>query len=341
MKRLFLLVALAACLAACTGESPTPAGAAADEGRPVVIAANYPLYFFAGELAGDSIDLRFPAIEGDPALWVPDGGQAAELQAADLVLLNGAGYESWLAFVTVPQDRLLDTTAGLEARLLPLEEATVHQHGPEGEHSHAGTAFTTWLDSELAAEQARAIAGALSELRPQQAADIAGRLAELEQRLAQFDRDLQQAFDGLQGAPVIFSHPVYQYLQHRYGINGRSLHWEPGEVPGVKAWLDFQNLLREHPATLLIWEAEPLVETAGKLRESGVESVVFDTAANRPAQGGYFDVMASNLSALRSIKSLVTSGTPSANPGPAGRISPCAGPAFPSAPAGCPRPSAP
>ena len=305
MKRLVLLLnlaaLLAACLAACTGESPTSAEPATDEGRPVVVAANYPLYFFAGELAGDSVDLRFPVIEGDPALWVPDGGQVAELQAADLVLLNGTGYESWLAFVTVPQDRLLDTTATLGERLLPLDEATVHQHGPEGEHSHAGTAFTTWLDPGLAVEQARAIARALSELRPQQAADITARLAELEQRLAQLDRDLQQAFDGLQGAPVIFSHPVYQYLQHRYGINGRNLHWEPGEAPGVKAWLDFQNLLREHPAKLLIWEAEPLAETAGKLRETGVESVVFDPAANRPAQGDYFDVMASNQVALRGV----------------------------------------
>ena len=297
MKRLFLLTILS--LAACTGEPPPPAEPAADVAPPLVVAANYPLYFFAGQLAGDSVDLRLPDIEGDPAFWVPGGAQVAELQAADRVLLNGAGYESWLDFVTLPRDRLVDTTADLAERLLPLEEDTVHQHGPEGEHSHAGTAFTTWLDPTLAAEQARAIAAALTELQPDRAGEISARLAELEQRLAQLDREMRQAFDGLQGAPVVFSHPVYQYLQHRYGINGRSLHWEPGEDPGVKAWLDFQNLLREYPAGLMVWEDQPLPETAGKLRESGVESVVFDTAANRPEQGDYFDVMAANLEALR------------------------------------------
>ena len=297
MKRFILFSAL--CLAACTGEAPTPADPAAEKGRPLVIASNYPLYFFASELSGGTADLRLPDIEGDPALWVPDGEQVAELQAADRILLNGAGYESWLDFVTVPEDRLLDTTANLGERLLAQEETTVHRHGPEGEHSHAGTAFTTWLDPELAAEQARVIAGALSALQPQRVSDIAARLAELEARLAQLDRELRQAFDGLQGAPVIFSHPVYQYLQRRYGINGRSLHWEPDEAPGVQAWLDFQNMLRGHPARLLIWEGEPAAETTGKLREAGVESLVFEPAANRPEQGDYFDVMASNLAALR------------------------------------------
>ncbi len=298
MKRFLLLVSLA--LAACTGETPAPVESTPDTGPPVVIASNYPLYFFAGELAGDGIDLRFPEIEGDPAFWVPDGAQAAEMQSADLVLLNGAGYESWLDFVTLSEDRLLDTTAELGERLLPLEEATVHQHGPEGEHSHAGTAFTTWLDPELAAAQAGAIAGALIGLLPEQRADIEARLLDLERRLAQLDRDMQQAFAGLGNAPVVFSHPVYQYLQHRYAINGRSLHWEPGEAPGVKAWVDFQNLLREHPARLLIWEDEPLAETAGKLRELGIDSLVFDPAGNRPAQGDYFGIMAVNLQALQS-----------------------------------------
>ena len=88
----------------------------------------------------------------------------AALQAADLVLLNGAGYEGWLNFVSLREERLVNTTAGLADRLLLLEEAVVHQHGPEGEHSHAGNAFTTWLDPTLAAVQALAIERALASL---------------------------------------------------------------------------------------------------------------------------------------------------------------------------------
>ena len=277
------------------------AGHARADDTPVVYASNYPLYYFASEIAGGDLDIRLPAIEGDPAFWAPDGEQVAALQAADLILLNGAGYEGWLNFVSLREERLVDTTAGLADRLLPLEEATVHQHGPEGEHSHSGTAFTTWLDPELAAAQAQAVAAALGELSPAGRAGFAVRLARLEQRLQQLDRELEQMFSALEGQPVVFSHPVYQYLQSRYGLDGRSVHWEPDEAPGTRAWLDFQNLLREHPAGLMVWEDEPLAETVGKLRESDVESVVFHTAANRPQQGDYFDVMEHNRQRLEQV----------------------------------------
>ena len=289
-RLIFALIAVVGALAV--------AGQTRADDAPVVYASNYPLFYFAQEIAGGELDIRLPAIEGDPAFWAPDGDQVAALQAADLVLLNGAGYEGWLNFVSLREERLVDTTAGLADRLLPLEEATVHQHGPEGEHSHAGTAFTTWLDPGLAAAQARAIAAALGALAPKGKAGFTTRLARLETRLRQLDQELERAFSALEDRPVVFSHPVYQYLQSRYELNGRSLHWEPGEAPGTRAWIDLQNLLAEHPAELLIWESEPLAETLVELDRLGVASVVFEPAGNRPAQGDYFDVMASNLAAL-------------------------------------------
>ena len=276
-------------------------GPASADDRPVIFASNYPLYFFAREIAGDAMDVRMPEIQGDPAYWAPNGDQAAALQAVDLILLNGAGFEKWLDFVSLREERLVDTTAGLKDRLLPLEEATVHQHGPDGEHSHAGTAFTTWLDPHLASAQAEIVAAALGELAPEGRQRFAQGLDSLQARLQQLDEGLQQAFAGLGEQPVVFSHPVYQYLQARYRLNGRSVHWEADQSPGTKAWVDFVNLLMEHPATLLIWEAEPLVETRDRLLEQGIDSVVFEPAGNRPAHGDYFAVMERNRQRLQDL----------------------------------------
>jgi zinc transport system substrate-binding protein len=280
-------------LLSLSGALGLPGLASADD-RPVVFASNYPLYFFAREIADGRVEVLMPDIEGDPAYWAPNGDQAAALQAADLILLNGAGFEGWLDFVSLREERLVDTTAGLKDRLLPLDEATVHQHGPEGEHSHAGTAFTTWLDPQLAAAQAEVVAAALSKLVPEGRQRFAQGLATLQARLQQLDEGLRQAFADLGDQPVVFSHPVYQYLQARYRLNGRSVHWEPDQSPGTKAWVAFVNLLMEHPARLLIWEQEPLAETRGRVQEQGVASVVFEPAGNRPAHGDYFAVMERN-----------------------------------------------
>jgi zinc transport system substrate-binding protein len=233
MKRLLMLLTLI--LMACTEQAPVETGTTETVDKPVVVTSNYPLYFFASEIAGDAVDVQFPEIDGDPAFWAPDGDDAALLQTANLVILNGAGYESWLAFTTLHEGRMLDTTAGLSDRLLPMDEAAVHQHGPEGEHSHEGTAFTTWLNPRLAAEQARQVTQGLTSLVPDQAERFTTRLTALEDRLNVLDAELERAFESLADESVIWSHPVYQYLQHRYAIDGRSVHWEPDQAPGTFA----------------------------------------------------------------------------------------------------------
>ena len=299
MKKIILL-AIVALLMACTEKEPASPDSIS-RSKPLVITSNYPLYFFTQEIAGDSIEVHFPAITGDPAMWAPTGPDVAQLQNADLLILNGAGYESWLAFTTLPAGHSLDTTELFQEMLLPIENETVHQHGPAGEHSHQGTAFTTWLDPQLAIEQARAIMQGLSLLEPGQSGLFEINFEKLKQRLTQLDQALASAFAELGEQPVIFSHPVYQYLQHRYGINGRSMHWEPDTEPGTREWIDFGNLLRQHPAKLMIWEGTPLDSVRVKLEQMGIQIVVFSPAGNVPSDGDYFTVMEQNLAGLRAF----------------------------------------
>lgn len=290
---LFILIFLYAC-----EDQNTGAILVTDTTRPIVLVTNYPLYFFASEIGGDVVDVRMPEITGDPAMWVPESPDLLQMQNARLVFLNGAGYESWLAFTSLPTGLTVDTTAGIQDRLLPIENTTVHQHGPGGAHSHEGTAFTTWLDPEIAIEQARVISRELTALVPAQASEFERRLAVLEGELLDLDQSLTKALSELDGQLVVFSHPVYQYLQQRYKLNARSVHWEPDTEPGIKQWVDFQNMLRDHPARLMIWEGQPLQETIERLQLQGIKSIVFDPVANRPANDDYFAVMKANLEQL-------------------------------------------
>ena len=300
MKRLLIIV-IAVLLTACTEKQPDAHDTVSANQKPLAVATNYPLYYFAREIAGDAIEVQMPVIEGDPAMWSPGGDDVSRLQAADLLIFNGAGYESWLDFTTLPANKILDTTTNRQD-LLPIEETTVHQHGPQGEHSHQGTAFTTWLDPKLAIEQARAIMHGLTQLRPESAGLFAVNFEKLEDRLEQLDQSLARVFIDLGDQPVIFSHPVYQYLQQRYGINGRSVHWEPDVEPGTRDWIDFGNLLREPPAKLVIWEAMPLNSTHDRLIEMGVQSVVFDPGANPVEPADYVELMAKNTGRIAALK---------------------------------------
>jgi len=265
--------------------------------RPLLVASNYPLFYFASQIAGDSEDapqIVLPEIDGDPAFWAPSADQIQLIQSADLVLLNGAGYESWLDWVTLDRDRLLDTSAGFTDRLIELKDTLTHQHGPAGEHAHKGTAFTTWLNPRLAMEQTEAVAAALENLAPDQAEQFRNNLSALQSRLLDLDRELDDTFAALGDQSILFSHPVYQYLQRRYGLNGVNLHWEPDAEPSTKAWIELQKTLQQHPAAIMLWEAEPLSSTATRLSELGIQSIVFRTASNRSGQGDYFDILTGN-----------------------------------------------
>jgi len=296
MKRLLPFLSSLFLVAACGPDSAVaPVESVAEEARPMVVATHYPLYFFASEISGGSLEVILPDIEGDPAIWRPDPDDIALLQRADRILLNGAGYESWLDWVSLPTERLVDTSASFQDQLIPLEHETVHQHGPAGEHSHTGNAFTVWLDPRLAIEQARNVEKALSELAPEQRDAHQRNLASLTGRLEELDGQQQRAFEALAGKPLLFSHPVYQYLERRYRLDGHSLHWEPDQEPGDKAWIDFANALRDHPAEIMIWEDAPLPSTRTRLETMGLSVIPYLTASNRPDSGDYFDVMASNL----------------------------------------------
>jgi zinc transport system substrate-binding protein len=294
----FLLVVL---LTACdVTPSPEDPVSGLNRDKVLVIASNYPLYYFAHRIAGDSAEVVFPSMQGDPANWKPGSDSIAQMQSADLVILNGAAYESWLNWISLPPDVLLDTSAGFRERLLPLEQETIHQHGPQGEHSHSGLAFTVWLDPILAMQQARSIEVAISQLVPQNQDAHRARLAELEADLATLDEALQSAFGAIEDKSIVFSHPVYQYLAARYELDGISMHWEPDEDPGIKAWIDFQEALRRHPAILMIWEEQPGQQTVSQLEQLGIRPIVFHTASNLPEESDYFDVMYANIERLGS-----------------------------------------
>jgi zinc transport system substrate-binding protein len=152
-----VLVAIA--LAGATACGDKPAATPADQGsdRPTVFVVNYPLEFFANRIGGTVLDVVFPAIAGDPAMWEPTAEQVSRFQSADMILLNGAGYAAWASKVSLPSARMVDTGKSISDSFIPLNDAVTHSHGPGGEHEHGGLAFTIWLDPELAIEQAGAI----------------------------------------------------------------------------------------------------------------------------------------------------------------------------------------
>jgi zinc transport system substrate-binding protein len=147
------------------------------------------------------------------------------------------------------------------------------------------------------------VAEALASAHPEHEASIRAEFAKLEGSLLTLDARFAAAADAIGDEPLIFSHPVYQYLERRYGLNGRSLHWEPDEPPRLD---DLEPLEKELRARWIIWEAAPIADGVRELEARGYTSVVFDPCGRAPKSGDLMSVMEANAEALELISQAST-----------------------------------
>ncbi len=270
--------------------------------RLSVYTVNYPLAYFAERIGGDQVEVVFPApADVDPAYWMPDKATIAAYQQADLIVLNGANYAKWVGKVSLPRSKMVDTSRKVKDRYLYASEVTTHSHGAAGAHAHESLAFTTWLDLSLAKLQAEAIYKAFSRKRPKSERVFKRNFQALADDLDKLHMHIKEIVAKNPGRALLGSHPVYDYLSVGYGINLKSVHWEPNEVPTISQWNDLNHILEGHQATYMLWEGEPLQEPVAKLRSKGIDSVIFSPSANRPDEGDFLIIMQQNIAHLKQV----------------------------------------
>ena len=272
------------------------------DGKPEVYVDNYPLAYFAERIGGDLIRVVFPApADTDPAYWKPDDSTLTGYQQADLILINGADYAKWQHGISLPAARVVNTSMAFRKEYIELPDLIVHRHGPGGEHSHHGIAFTTWLDPKLALRQAQAVHEALQRLLPAHQSLLQANWTALQRDLQELDQLLEESNRQYAGQPLLASHPVYQYLARRCGWKLRSEHWEPEELPDEKQWEALGKYLETQPAKWMIWEAEPQEAIQARLATLGVRCLTLPPCGNRPAEGDYLQTMRASLERLQQL----------------------------------------
>jgi len=266
--------------------------------RPRVVAVNQVLHDFAERLLDGDADVVFPVPEGvDPSFWRPSIADISMIQSADLILLNGAGFATWIDRVSLPRSRLVNTSAGFEDRYIVTESIT-HSHGDGGQHAHEGVAAYTWLNPMQALAQAEAIASAVIARDLASEKDVKARLTELRADLTQLDATAQDALRDAQGVAMIATHPRFQYFARRYSLSITSLEWEAGAMPSDDQLAELASLAQELGARVLIWEAQPPAAAFEAADALGLTSVVFEPWASAGTSHTFIDAYTNAVSGI-------------------------------------------
>lgn len=292
-----LLAAILLLFQGCSGKREEKHVSRTETGLPLVIASNYPLYYFAERMAGKYVTLDFPAAGiKDPALWTPGEDDMQRMGDAGLILMNGAGYEKWLDGINLPSDVVVNTCRGLERKLIP-----VSQPGREAGKTESQSASHTWLDLSFAHWQAENIKEALVTLLPEHQRSIDSAFRSLGKDLSALDYGMSSTGFAIMGRQLYFSKPVYQYMERRYQLHGTSFDWDPGTMPARKMWKDFLRKQGDRQAGIMIWHQEPGTGIKRRLESAGIKCIVFHTCETLPDRGDFVSEMESNINRLQTV----------------------------------------
>ena len=266
-----------------------------------IFVSNYPLAYFAQRITDDNEEIYFPLIDGDPAFWMPSPEDITKVQQCNPLLLNGATYEKWRSTVTLPEGRIIDTSSSFQNQFIKITDVVTHQHGPDGDHSHGGTVFTTWLDFSQAIKQAQTIKNSLDNVIKGSSSTLEKNFKLLIEDLGTLDQDLRSLTSKKPDQSFVASHPIYQYFARAYDLDIHYVLWEPDVYPNEKQWQALEKDLATHPAKWMIWEGPPLEKSVQRLKKMGLDSVVFDPCANTPGSGDFLSTMKQNIENLRPV----------------------------------------
>lgn len=293
---LFTLLSVIACVSDKNQKSD------ADSGKPVVVAVNYPLHYFAERLAGDIIRLEYLVPQDvDPAYWMPDDEALTVIQDADIILDNGAGYAKWMNHVSLSARRVVNTTGTVKEKYIELKQVQSHSHGSDGKHEHSGYACTTWLDFEIAVIQAESVNEALQIILPERKEEIEIHFTELRSDLLSLHRQMQKTADQIREQNLVASHPVYQYLAEGYNLKIHSVHFEPDEIPTEDQLNELSLIIEQSPSQIMLWEDEPIPEIAAFIEKMGLTIIVFNPCGNQIETYNFLEVMQMNINNLQNF----------------------------------------
>jgi zinc transport system substrate-binding protein len=290
---LLLGIALTGC---GTATIPEQATSSADSGPPVVVTTCYPLYMMASELAGNDAVVKYAVPDVQTSrTWVPSSADVQKLQAADVVLFNGAGYEPWAQKLSLPRSRTVDTSTGYSEKLLHVADSMTHQHGPVGPQSDREIIPTSWLDPELAVAQLRRVEEQLLRIAPDAADTISQRAIAFRNSFDQLEQQLERLRADSSGheISVATDETDFGYLISRLNWKSHRIQWT--EQNTLTA--DFTDKVATAPPQLILIPPNCERNRMEVLQETGILCVVVDTCESTLPESDAANSLAGRLSA--------------------------------------------
>jgi zinc/manganese transport system substrate-binding protein len=203
----FLIAAMGFC---------SPASAA---NEPLHVVASFSILAdMAQQIGGDAVKVKtLVGPDSDTHTYQPTPEDAKALADADLVLVNGLGFEGWIQRLIEAsgyRSAIMVASKGVKTRVM------VERDEPETALPKEKTDPHAWQDLANGRIYAKNIAAALEQARPAEAGAIRARAALYDAALGKMDSYVREQFADIPAAQrkIITSHDAFGYFGAAYGI---------------------------------------------------------------------------------------------------------------------------
>ena len=195
----------------------------------VITSATF-LYEFSQNVGKEMIDVTLLVPMGvDPHDWEPTIRDREKLQKADVIIVNGIGYEHWLGSFDSNDNQgiLVDTSNGIST--LDFEKHDDHAkeddhdgHEEEDKHNHEDLDPHIWLNPVYAQLQVKNIANTLSNSDPTNKNYYQSNAAIYNKELDLLDSKIRTELSGCKTDFITF-HNAFSYFSEEYGLTQHTI----------------------------------------------------------------------------------------------------------------------
>ena len=215
----------------------------------VALASFYPLYEFTKEVGGDKVDVSLLVPQGvEPHDWEPTINDVQRISQADLIIINGVGFESWIQNIEElnPDVMIIDSSKGIEIIEWEKheeehdeeheEEHDEHDEEHEEEHDEHDDHLLgdphIWLNPVLAKVQVQNIADGLIKFNPENEQTYSSNAEVFLNKLDTLDSKITNELQNCKKDFLVY-HNAFSYFANEYGltqhtiVKGNDPHAEP------------------------------------------------------------------------------------------------------------------
>ena len=220
--------------------------------------------------------------------------QVRAAEAADVIVLSGAGLEDFMADI-LEGKQTVDASTGI----VLLESCHDHDHGQEDDHGHAHEKDPhIWLAPGNAKAMAANICAGLCAQYPQHQATIESNLSALLTDIDGLQAYADQQLSQLSNTQIITFHDGFSYLADAWDLTiVEAIEEESGSEASAAELQHIIGLVKQHQLTALFTEANGSASAASDIAaETGAAIYTLDMAMSGDS---WFDAMYHNIDTLR------------------------------------------